>query len=459
MRKILLWMALLLLAGCAVVVPFDPETEGVLDVIVRDGDHLSYYAVNASGRSQTIAPFEGDVLDVYEVDGGCYVTYKGVGNDGDGEFVNRLEDVRLWDENGCAVTPTAMLNEVLLAGSWLEHDLWKTRILRAGEEYFLYVELNVNWVSPCELYWYDQSRHGLVQVLDFDGLETVGLRVRDLSLLAQRPVYQPDKAGLTRNPLGSWSGQCWLALEEGGVNLIGPEGTIARQVTGFVSISSSSGDWAGFVSADGYHVLAEGKLTAYADLADVPETYAGQLAEARHATLNRFRFAYGDGDPQGTLESLKAQFERSRPLFDAVAQRLHACPELFDFARSTELHSYVTPEGWTYSRASSGYDERIGDRAGTPVEYLQDDGFLAPEEWAQLQTLLDTTGARCIGSEHGAVYVQFAAMMLDGRTIPARLYYAPEAETAVACASAWPVWEELGGGWYMGALTAGPITR
>lgn len=396
--KRMLWLAVLLLCaaltGCALSAPFDPETEGVVDVIVESGGVRGYYAVNASGRKQETEVFEGDAITIYEVDGGCFETYMGIENDGDGEFINRLADIRLWDENGCAVQNTSVLNEILLAASELEHDLFDVRILRAGEEYFLHVELNVNWVSPCDLYWYDQARRGLVEVCSFDGRKTVGLRVRDLSRLASRPVYEPDQVGWTKNPLRTWRGQYRLELTADGVDLIGPEGVIARRVTGYWYVGWSDGSATGFVSADGYHVIDEnaGSITAYAALSEMPERYAREYADEGFNTLNHFRFAYGEGDPQAALAALRAQFEEIR------AQ--HA----------------------------------------------------AAEEDALLEALQAALLPRYTGSENGAAFLHFAVVDDSGRTTPARLYYAPDAAAAEACASGWMTWENLGGGWYMGAL-------
>ncbi|MBQ7850506.1 MAG: hypothetical protein IJ343_12330, partial [Clostridia bacterium] len=48
----------LLLTGCVSALPFDPETAGALDVIVRDGETVAYYAVSGDGRKQEILAFE-----------------------------------------------------------------------------------------------------------------------------------------------------------------------------------------------------------------------------------------------------------------------------------------------------------------------------------------------------------------------------------------------------------------
>lgn len=460
-RLILTLVLCLILGSCANNRPFDPETEGALDVIVQNDGCTQYYAINGSCHKQKTTAFESDALVVYEVDDRCFETYMGLDNTGDGDFISRLTDVRLWDENGCVVQNTRVLNEILLAASELEHDLWKVRILRAGEEYFLYVELNVNWVAPCDLYWYDRERHGLVEVCSLNGWETVGLRVRDLSKFSARPVYLPEREGRRADVLWKWPGGYVLHLTEDGVRLSGPDGVVADRVTGVAGVSVVNGagparSWHGAVSEAGYHVLPMGseKLTTYTSLADVPERYASHFAEESFSMLRRFRYAYGDGNPKQALSGLRMRFEENRTLCTEAVQALYAHPELFDFIRAEKTHYTVREDGQRWGYTHTPGDERFGARGGTPVVYLLDDGFLTDDEWTRVQEMMEAMALRYVGSENGAVFLHFAVMDNSGKTSPARLYYASEEEAAV-CAQGWFTWENLGGGWYMGALTNG----
>ncbi|MBQ2954047.1 MAG: hypothetical protein IJE07_10965 [Clostridia bacterium] len=532
MRKLIPWMllGLLLLSGCtAAVLPFDPETQGAVDVIVRQGDALQYYAVSGSGRVQETAAFEGDAITVYEVDSDCFDTYRAIDEDGGSEFVNRLADVSIWDANGDPVPRTQTLMRVLQAASWLEHDLFTVRILRAGEAYFLYVELNVNWWTPCALFWYDPARNGLVELYEFDSRETIGLRVRDLSLLSERPVIRAawlvsdplrsfcggryllrmqgdqvnlvggdaviirdvtgywslhgvetgfvsaagyhvlDEAtgeiahftgvegmpedwaarfvsgvtelrfarrpGAVHNPLQSWcGGRYQLRMQDGCVNLVGPDGVAAHRVTGYWWVGSSKGDVAGFVSADGYHVLNEGtgEVAAYASLSDVPTEYAEYFAEEIYNAMNRFPFAYGLSDFAPALAELKTLFGEHRALLDGLIAAVSRQPDwLAGTGRIREnavFHAVRELDGW------------VGSKPDSP-------------DWQPVAALFAAMNPRYIGSEHGAVYLHFALVADNGRGAPARLYYAPEAATAEMCSAGWTLWEALGDGWYLAALT------
>lgn len=543
MRRWTLWVTLLLallLTGCeAPAVPFDPETEGAVDVIVREGDAVQYYAVSGDGRVQETDAFEGDDIAVYEVDSGCFDTYLAIDEDGGSEFVNRLADVSIWDENGEPVPRTPELMRILQAASWLEHDLFTVRILRAGEDYFLYVELNVNWWAPCALYWYDPARKGLVELYEFDSRETIGLRVRDLSLLAERPVIRaawrvsnplrsfcggryllrmqgdevnlvsgdevvirdvmgywsvhgretgfvsaagyhvldektgeitgftglggmPEdwaarfasdvtelrfarRPGAVTDPLKSWcDGRYQLRMEGGCVNLVGPEGTpsgsfgatslgeggsIARRVTGYWWAGS-----VGFVSADGYHVLNvdTGEVTAYASLSDMPEKYAEYFAEEDFAEMNRFPFAYGLSDFSPMLAELRTLFGENRALLDGLNDVTSRQPEWVAgtnrIKANAVFHAVREWGGWAGSKPDS-------------------------PDWPQIEALFAAMRPRYIGGEHGAVYLHFALVADNGRGAPARLYYAPEEAAADECSVGWTLWEELGGGWYLAALT------
>ena len=186
MRRLLLLMTLFLLAflltGCTAARPsFDPETEGTVDVIVCEDDRLLYYAATGDGRMQQIDAFTGDDINVYHAEGYHVQVF-----DENGDVA-----VQLFDEDGMPVENTPEMEAVLRAAGTIDHWIMQCRVLQAGEAWFLYVELNVNLWSPCELYWYDPARDGLVEIVRLDGKKTVGLRVRDLTRLAQQPLYAP----------------------------------------------------------------------------------------------------------------------------------------------------------------------------------------------------------------------------------------------------------------------------
>lgn len=171
--------------------PFDPETEGVVDVIVQDfgGGRETCFTVNAGGSTQETAPFTSGAA-VLQADDCCFDTWHS-----GRAFLNRLTDVLLYDESGQEIPADPEVIAIMKAAAGLEHDLFGVRVFRADGACFVSVLLNVNWVIPCDLYYYDPVRDGLVEVCSFTEREVTGLRVRDLTPLRQKPLYTPARAG------------------------------------------------------------------------------------------------------------------------------------------------------------------------------------------------------------------------------------------------------------------------
>lgn len=380
----MLLTACLLLTGCVSAPPFDPETEGVLDVVVLNGEATEYYAINGHGRKQAIPAFEGDEIRVYRPDYQGIECYLSEDDRGRRAFINRLTDVRLWDENGAAVENTRLMNEILLAAAELEHDLFDVKLVRCGDEWFVYAALNVNWVSPCDLYWYDQARGGLVEVYSFDGREVVGLRVRDLSKLAARPLYRPEHPPRREAP--------------------------TAQLDALLANLAENRDLC---------------TTALSVLHDHPELFE-LLRQDHRINLTA---------PDGTRYYFSTD--------DRDERFCHADPALFN-APERDENGNLTERGWEQHHA------RMAVRY-VPFAYFADKGVLTAAEMQQVQAMLEAMKPVYVGQE-GAVFLHFALMDESEQTWVTRLYYAPDADVAATCSAAWPVWENLGGGWYLAAL-------
>lgn len=168
-------------------IPFDVEKHGVVDVIVQDyrddGGEWMYYALSHDGRAQEVDPFEPDGMTVIEVIPDsleCYIDRE------QNKVLNRLAEVQVYDEHGKAVNSTdPLVDAIMRQAAKLEHNLFTIRIMKVGDAAFLYTELNVNWWTPCELYYYDPAADRLIELYTFDGKEVVGLRVRNVGKLYQ----------------------------------------------------------------------------------------------------------------------------------------------------------------------------------------------------------------------------------------------------------------------------------
>lgn len=178
---VLIWAAWRALLGVEVV-RFDPDIMGVADVIVVDhhGDDYTphYYSIGTGRVKQECDPFATDGMTVYTVDSHGLESYIDRKKN---KVLNRLHYIRIEDDQGNEITPTPLMKAIVTRAAELEHDIMEMHIFQVGEEIFLQTELNVNLWCPVELYWYDQQNDRLVELYTFDGLEVVGMRIRDLT--------------------------------------------------------------------------------------------------------------------------------------------------------------------------------------------------------------------------------------------------------------------------------------
>lgn len=409
MRRRFLWAAalmVLLLALWATFAPFDPEASGVVDVITLAEDGGRYYAVDARGRRQQIVPFTSD-CEVWRVSIGCIEPYRTLDARGNRVARNRLTDVRLCDASGCEVASTAEHHRVLLAAAQLTDFLLDAAIIRAGDDWFFCADGNAGIASPHDLYWYDPARQGLVHVAHFSGEWVTGIRVRDLSALSERPVVRPQQEDTSLCIPGrihiTWPGGFFLQQTETGVDLMGPEGRIASGVMGFHSVVYSDAMVqlpVCVLAADGRCWLidrASGVCTAYAALPDLPEPCRTVYDDPRDFTCLPCGYDR-EAATQAAIAQVREAFAENRALCDAFA---------------------AGESAW------SPYGSGIGEER--------------------------TSCVRIAGCE--ARFLHFTALDANGCTTPVRLYHITDEAAATVCAAVWPLWEELGGGWYLAALT------
>ena len=165
------------------LLPFDPETMGVVDVIVVDlhraDDTPHYYHIGADRIKREAEPFEPEDMTVTHIFPACL---DGLPRKDGNKAYYQLGPIQVFDEEGRKTENTDPLLEKVLRQMENQeyHDVMVLRLLQTGGEAFLYTELNVNWWCPCELYWYDRQNDRLVELYTFDGLEVAGMRIRDL---------------------------------------------------------------------------------------------------------------------------------------------------------------------------------------------------------------------------------------------------------------------------------------
>lgn len=168
---------------------FDPEKEGIIDVIVnadtsimsnRKEKEIRYYSLASNGRICLSAAFEPDTATTYTVPYGCFKSYA----DGN-KILNHLDHMALEDKNRNQVPVSETQEKIFQRIAELEHSMLNIRFIETGGQTFVYLELNVNLWTPCCLYWYDCEADALVLLHEWDAEEVVGLRLRNITLAKQ----------------------------------------------------------------------------------------------------------------------------------------------------------------------------------------------------------------------------------------------------------------------------------
>lgn len=99
------------------------------------------------------------------------------------KVLNRLVSVAVTDGNGTPLEAPAVLPDIFAQIATLEHTLFDIRILDVSSEYFVFLKLNVNLHTPCELYYYNQQIGKLIELYSFNDRELLGLHVMSVERL------------------------------------------------------------------------------------------------------------------------------------------------------------------------------------------------------------------------------------------------------------------------------------
>ena len=173
---------------------FDLASEGLIQASVTKEEpdkttDLQYLAVADGSRLMPCDPFEADAMTVYDIPMGCFESY--IDSEAN-KVLNRLVYIEIQDEEGNRCNSSPVIDDIFHQIALLEHDLFTLKIYDVSGEYFVYVELNVNWWLPCSLYYYNQIRGELIPLYTLSDQETTGVhvlstdRLHDLSVPNQR---------------------------------------------------------------------------------------------------------------------------------------------------------------------------------------------------------------------------------------------------------------------------------
>jgi ABC-type lipoprotein release transport system permease subunit len=145
-------------------------------VITKDEDtnNINYYEINDKERCRNKEMFEPDKMEEFTVNN-CYKSYIS-GN----KVLNRLtlDTCIIEDNKGNDIEITEEFRKIVEKVSDLEDDIFKNKILRINNEYYVVVEFNVNLWSPYGLYYYDRGNDELKHLYTFKGKDIIGLKTK-----------------------------------------------------------------------------------------------------------------------------------------------------------------------------------------------------------------------------------------------------------------------------------------
>ena len=153
------------------------DSEIILEVMTRtpysgeEDQNVQYFALADGQRIRKIAPFEPDLMTVFEVQGL------------DAMFFLRSKKMAsilsptVRDEAGKKVPLTDDFKAILRQLTEIDHSIMTAKIMEVQGRLFVYAELNVNLWDPCVLYQYDPDNGQLTELYTWNNQEPVGLRL------------------------------------------------------------------------------------------------------------------------------------------------------------------------------------------------------------------------------------------------------------------------------------------
>ncbi|MBQ3575551.1 MAG: hypothetical protein IJA26_07760 [Clostridia bacterium] len=154
---------------------------GDICFIVRDHsseeNEIEYYTLDMRRHKVAqIPPFENEAeiyLSHYD-NFSCSVE--------DGKVVNRLVDTKLTDLDGNPVEDIEnreIIDRIFEKAAEIDHDIFRMVIIELDGEYFAQVNLNVNWVCPCDVYYYDSVDDSFREIYSFEHRDIIGAKMID----------------------------------------------------------------------------------------------------------------------------------------------------------------------------------------------------------------------------------------------------------------------------------------
>lgn len=127
---------------------------------------INYYEINDRENKRTVSKFNSKEIETFEISGNCYESY-----------IDRNKVLNKLNLDNCEITNSpkdkielnGYLEKIVYLVSKVEHDIIGSTVLKLNDDYYVVIELNVNWWSPYKFYKYYKNSNKLKLIYTFDG--------------------------------------------------------------------------------------------------------------------------------------------------------------------------------------------------------------------------------------------------------------------------------------------------
>ena len=136
----------------------------------KDSSEIQYGILYEDGGFEMLdKAFESDGAEIYIANVNNYES-----KIEHGKVTNKLVNTIVTDSSGKESEADASLKQLLqMIAATIDHDILETKIFKDGKMYFIAIQTNVNWQSPCEFYQYNPDAGQLTNIYNWDNTDVL----------------------------------------------------------------------------------------------------------------------------------------------------------------------------------------------------------------------------------------------------------------------------------------------
>lgn len=140
----------------------------------KGSSELQYVAIYEDGSASPLdEAIEADDAEVYIADVNNFSA-----KTENSKLANDLISTVVVDSKGNDVEADEALSKLLkVIADSVEHDILEAKIFKDGQMYYVAVQTNVNWQSPCDFYQYNTSDSKLKSLCSWDNVNVMGVAI------------------------------------------------------------------------------------------------------------------------------------------------------------------------------------------------------------------------------------------------------------------------------------------